>query len=152
MRRGRRKKVQERFQRQAHTRPCDVIKGIKIDGKIRSSMFRSGKFLPLGASEESAGKVPKGEHVPTEQVIKGGTSRWESSIKRSVQGNFFRRRRRKKVQGRFQKQARTSSCEAINGEREENRSSRVSSGKFLPLGALEESARKVPKASTYIAL
>ena len=48
-RRGRRKKVLGRFQRQAHTAPCGVIKEMRIDDKIRSSEVSSGKFLPPGA-------------------------------------------------------------------------------------------------------
>ena len=63
----------------------------------------------------------------------------------SVQGSFFRRGRWKKVRGKG------SVHPEIPWEirRGRNRSSEVSSGTLLPPGATEESARKVPKASTY---
>ena len=67
---------------------------------------------------------------------------------RSVQGSFFRRGVGRKFQERAAHQLKIP-WEISRGG---NRSSEVSSGKFLPPGASEESARKVPKAGTHIVL
>ena len=119
-----------------------------------------GKFLPPGAPEESARKVPKAsaykdgsvgvdvgvrycygsiaikDHHPATLPNKERAHFW------SVQGSFFRRGRRKKVPGRFQRWARTKTCEIIKEMRIDGkiRSSGVSSRKFLPSGR----RKKVP--------
>ena len=49
---------------------------MRRDSTIIHQRDDSGKFLPAGASEESAGKVPKGERVPPEkssrEIRRGG--------------------------------------------------------------------------------
>mgnify|MGYP006159959737 CR=1 FL=1 len=105
-----------RFQKQARTLDCEVIKEMMIDGKIRSSQVSSGKFLPPGASEESTRKVPKASayvvgsvgvdvgvrycDCASMDVNPATLPKEEGAHIWSVQGRFFRRGRRKKVPGK----------------------------------------------------
>ena len=110
-----------------------------------------GNFIRRGRRKKVQGRFKNRAHTG----CKSHQGRYDVEVgidhQKSVPGSFFLRGRRKKVPGRFQAQAPTRpSCEVIKGG--ENRSSEVSSGKFHPPGASEESARNVPKASTYIGL
>ena len=112
-----------------------------------SHLVSSGKVLPLGASEESARKVPKASayiagsvgvdvgvrycHCATSDEHPATLPNKERAHIWSVQGSFFLRGRRKKVRGNV------SVLPEIPWEirRGGNRSSEVSAGKFHPLGA-----------------
>ena len=110
-----------------------------------------GQFREVSSCGGVGRKCREGSKRPARTDCKSHQGRYDVEVgidhQRSVQGNFFRRGRRKKVQGMFQRQAHTLPCGII--EKGANRSSGVSSGKFLPAGASEESARKVQKANTY---